>query len=50
MTAFEIENDKEFRKSVKEDVINKFIQKPITISGLCIEVNNQVHAYELSMK
>jgi len=50
MTAYEVESYKELKKSVKEDVINKFIQKPITISGLCIEVNNQIHAYELRWK
>jgi response regulator RpfG family c-di-GMP phosphodiesterase len=47
MTAYEVENHEELKNCVKENVINKFIQKPITIKELCQEVNNQVHAYQL---
>ena len=38
------------KTEMKDEVVNKFIPKPITIFGLCNEVNNQVRAYELSSK
>ena len=50
MSAFDVQGDDILRKYLKENIISKFIQKPITIFGLCNEVNNQVHAYELSLK
>ena len=50
MSAFDVEGDDILRKYLKEEIINKFIQKPITIFGLCDEVNSQIHAHELSIK
>lgn len=47
MSAFEVESDPIFHKYLKDDVINTFFQKPIPISHLCNEVNNQIHAYQL---
>ena len=40
--AFEIENEPNFQGAVKEGVIDKFIQKPVTMNYLCQEVNKQV--------
>jgi DNA-binding NtrC family response regulator len=49
MSAFEVENDKVFLNYINEEIIDKFIQKPITLNHLCQEVNNQVQAYQLRM-
>ena len=48
MSAFEVEGDPIFHKYLKDDVINTFFQKPITISHLYNEVNSQIHTYQLS--
>jgi DNA-binding NtrC family response regulator len=40
-------NDKQFHQYFKEEIINKFIKKPINLDVLYQEVNNQVHAYQL---
>ena len=42
MSGFDVQGDDILRKYLKEDIRTKFIQKPITIFGLCNEVNNQV--------
>ena len=49
MSAYEVENKKDFRGFMNEGVIDKFIQKPVTLNCLCEEVNDQVHAYQLKM-
>lgn len=48
MSAYEVQNDKIFLQYVKTGIIDKFFKKPISITALCKEVNNQIHAYELS--
>jgi len=40
-------NDKLFHQYLKEQIIDKFIKKPINPDVLYQEVNNQVHAYQL---
>jgi len=40
-------NDKLFHQYLKEQIIDKFIKKPINLDVLYQEVNNQVHAYQL---
>jgi DNA-binding NtrC family response regulator len=47
MSAFDVESDHLLKKYLIEEIINTFIQKPITIFALCNEVNNQIHAHEL---
>jgi hypothetical protein len=47
MSAYEVENEKDFKGFMNEGVIDKFIQKPVTLNCLCEEVNDQVHAYQL---
>ena len=44
MSAYEVENEPVFKKSVDEGIIDKFIQKPMTMNYLCREVENQLHA------
>jgi DNA-binding NtrC family response regulator len=46
MTAFEI-SDNMFKEYIKQEVINGFLQKPIRIDDLYLEVNKQVHAHEI---
>ena len=46
MTAFAI-NDNLFEQYTKKDLINGFLQKPISLDDLHEEVNNQLHKYEL---
>jgi DNA-binding NtrC family response regulator len=44
ISAYEVENEPLFQRFLKEGIIDKFIQKPITINYLCNEVNNQLQA------
>jgi DNA-binding NtrC family response regulator len=46
MTAFEI-SDKKFKEYIMQEIINGFLQKPIRIDDLCLEVNKQIHAHEI---
>jgi DNA-binding NtrC family response regulator len=48
MSAYEVQNDKIFLQDAKKGIIDKFFKKPISITALRKEVNNQIHAYELS--
>lgn len=47
MSAFDLEDDDVLEKYLEDGIVNKFIRKPIRISALCDEVNNQLHHYEL---
>jgi DNA-binding NtrC family response regulator len=49
MTAFTIE-DNLFREYTKKKIINGFLQKPIALHDLIIEVNSQLDSYELQKK
>ena len=44
ISAYEVENEPLFQRYMKQRIINKFIQKPMTMSYLCNEVNNQLQA------
>lgn len=46
MTAFAV-NDDIFQKYARNELINGFLQKPIRLNDLRVEVNYQLHAYEL---
>lgn len=41
------DNNKLFHQYPKEEIIDKFIKKPINLDVFTKEVNNQVHAYQL---
>jgi DNA-binding NtrC family response regulator len=45
MSAFDVDGDDLLKKYLIEEIINNFIQKPITILRLCEEINNQILAY-----
>ena len=47
VSAFDMQDNLEFQKCLKDGIINSFIEKPITINRLCEEVRNEVEAYEL---
>ena len=49
MSAYGVSNDMIIRQYINDGIIDRFIQKPITIKNLCQEVNNQIHAYQLKM-
>ncbi|MGH9973362.1 MAG: response regulator [Nitrososphaeraceae archaeon] len=42
ISAYEVENERVFQRFMKEGIIDKFIQKPMTLNYLCREVNNQL--------
>jgi len=44
ISAYEVENEPLFQRFLKEGIIDKFIQKPMTMNYLCNEVNNQLQA------
>jgi DNA-binding NtrC family response regulator len=44
ISAYEVENEPLFQRYVKEGIIDKFIQKPMTMNYLCREVENQLQA------
>lgn len=44
ISAYAVENEPVFQRYVKEGIIDKFIQKPMTMNYLCNEVNNQLQA------
>jgi DNA-binding NtrC family response regulator len=44
ISAYEVENEPLFQRFLKEGIIDKFIQKPITMNYLCNEVNSQLQA------
>jgi len=46
MTAFAT-NDDLFQEYAKKELINGFLEKPIHLDDLRVEVNNQLHTYEL---
>ena len=48
MSAYDVGGDDLLLKYMIEEIINTFIQKPVTIYHLCEEVNRQIHAYQLS--
>jgi DNA-binding NtrC family response regulator len=44
ISAYEVENEPLFQRFLKDGIIDKFIQKPMTMNYLCNEVNYQLQA------
>jgi response regulator RpfG family c-di-GMP phosphodiesterase len=42
MSAFEVRDEEIFQQSVKKNIINGFLQKPIRIDDLINQVKNQI--------
>ena len=47
VSAFELQDNPDFQKYLKEGVIDSLIQKPITINRLCQRVRDEVEIYHL---
>jgi DNA-binding NtrC family response regulator len=45
----EAKNYGDYQKYMREEIINKFIQKPIGITELYYEADTQLHAYAMNM-
>lgn len=45
----ESKNHGDYQKYMREEIINKFIQKPIGMTELYYEVDTQLHAYAMNM-
>lgn len=43
ISAYEVENELNFKRLLEDRVIDKFIQKPMTMNYLCREVENQLN-------
>ena len=50
ISGFNLQGDDVLEKYLNDGIINKFIQKPMAVSSLRNEVNNQLHTYALSSK
>ena len=50
MSTCEVEKDPVFRGYMKQGVIDRFLQEPITVRRLCQEVENQLDAYQTTLK
>ena len=50
VSAFDMQDNPDFQKYLKEGVIDSFLEKPITINRLCQEVRDEVEIYFLGLK
>lgn len=50
LSAFDMQDNSNFQKFLKDGVVNTFLEKPITIHRLCEEVRNEVEAYDFCAK
>ena len=46
MSAFEIDTES-LEDSIKQQNINTFLQKPMSLEDLCSEVNTQINTFEM---
>jgi len=42
-SAYEVNEDHKFQESMKEGIIDLFLDKPVTINRLCQKVSDMVH-------
>lgn len=50
VSAFDMQDNPDFQKYLKDGVIDSFLEKPITINRLCQEVRDEVEIYDLGSK
>lgn len=50
VSAFDMQDNPNFQKYLKDGVIDSFLEKPITINRLCQEVRDEVKIYDLALK
>lgn len=50
VSAFDMQDNPDFQKYLKDGIIDSFLVKPITINRLCQEVRDEVEIYDLDSK
>ena len=50
LSAFDMQDNPDFQKYLKDGIIDSFLEKPITINRLCREVRDEVETYDLGSK
>ena len=50
VSAFDMQDNPDFEKYLKDGIIDSFVEKPITINRLCQEVRDEVETYDLGSK
>ena len=50
VSAFDMQDNPNFQKYLKDGVIDSFLEKPITINRLCQEVRDEVKIYDRGLK
>ena len=50
VSAFDMQDNPNFQKYLKDRVIDSFVEKPITIHRLCQKVRDEVETYDLGSK
>ena len=47
ISAFDMQDNPEFQKYLKDGLIDSFLEKPITMNRLCQEVRDEIETYDL---
>lgn len=50
LSAFDMQDNPDFQKYLKDGIIDSFLEKPITINRLCQEVRDEFETYDLGSK
>ena len=50
VSAFDMQDNPDFQKYLKDGVIDTLVEKPITINRLCQEVRDKVETYDVNSK
>jgi DNA-binding NtrC family response regulator len=50
LTAFDMQDNLDFKKYLKDGIIDSFLEKPITIKRLCQEVRDEFETHDLGSK
>ena len=50
VSAFDMQDNPDFQKFLKDGVIDSFIEKPITVHRLCQKVRDEIETFDLGSK
>ncbi|MDW0119373.1 MAG: response regulator [Nitrososphaeraceae archaeon] len=50
LSAFDMQDNPDFQKYLKDGIIDSFLEKPISINRLCQEVRDEIETYDLGSK
>ena len=50
LSAFDMQDNPDFQKYLKDGIINSLLEKPISINRLCQEVRDEIETYDLGSK